>query len=158
MLHSVIVTADTLRRGHAIVSTDIEIKQQWLDRPLAGSFTDSAQVVGMVMNRIVRKGAVLNHDDIVMAKVVSRGQVVIVRCVSGSLVLKTQGRAKEDGHIGQLIQVHDERTKQTYTARVSGPGETMMIVNHPERIESNYSHPRTHYNNNNDIDGKQAAG
>lgn len=125
---TVVVAARSLGRGQTITAADVQTKAQWFDSMIKQPASSVQAIVGQQTATSVRTGSVLYTDDIRPPVLVQRGQLVTVRCISGSLVLKTVARANEDGALNQLISLRNERTRSDYTARVSGPQEAVAVT------------------------------
>jgi len=121
----IVVAARSLGRGQTLTAADVEVKTQWFDSMIKQPIGKVDQVVGQQTAGSLRTGDILFIDDVQAPVLVKRGQLVMVRCISGSLVLKTVARAREDGTLNQRITLRNERTRADYTARVSGPQEAI---------------------------------
>lgn len=125
---TVVKAAADLQRGQILTSGDVETSRLWQTSAMRQPATEAAGIVGQAIGRNVRKGDVIAAADVIPPTVVRRGQLVTVRVVSGSLVLRSVLRAREDGAVGQLIRLTNEKTRQTVDARVTGPQEAVLIV------------------------------
>jgi flagella basal body P-ring formation protein FlgA len=131
-----VVARRNLDRGHLIGEGDVELKPVWLNSSIKQPATDPAAVVGRKMSVPLRSGAVVHVDDVsATVGAVRRGDKVLVRCVSGAVVVRTEARAMEDGAIGQIISLKREglegrrsTSDQAFTARITGPGEAVAAV------------------------------
>jgi flagella basal body P-ring formation protein FlgA len=56
------------------------------------------------------------------ANAVSRGDPVIIEASRGGAVIRTEGTAREDGRIGDIIDVINNRSERQIRARVEGGG------------------------------------
>jgi len=61
-------------------------------------------------------------DDVAPATTVSKGDIVMIRCVSGSVALTTRGRAMADGCDGDIVEFQALDSKRVFRARMSGRG------------------------------------
>ena len=124
----------TLNRGQLIGSDDVELKAIWCESVLKQPATDPAAVIGKKMGALTHAGGVIYTDDLQGPAVIKRGDKVMVRCVSGSIVVRAEGRAVEEGSVGSVIAIKREireknRTvESTFAARISGPGEAVMVA------------------------------
>ena len=128
------VATRSIGRGQMFTPGDVEIREVYLDGA-ATPVADLAQVIGETAGAIVRAGTVLYDDDLRSPLVARRGQLMTVRCISGGLVVKTVGRAKEDGSRGQIIQVRNERTREYYAVRLTGTQQGIAILDHDQNSE-----------------------
>jgi flagella basal body P-ring formation protein FlgA len=125
---TVVKAVADLQRGQILTTADVETTQFWQTSAMRRPVGEAADIVGQAISRNVRKGDVIAAADVASPTVVRRGQLVTVRVVSGSLVLRSVLRAREDGAVGQLIRLTNEKTRQTVDARVTGPQEAVLIV------------------------------
>lgn len=123
-----VVAKKTIGRGQTFAPGDVEIREVYLDDNVSQPVTELAQAIGQVAGSVVRAGAVVRADQLRSPVMVRRGQLITVRCLSGGLVLKTVGRASEDGQLDQLIGVRNDRTRQSFTVRVTGLQEGIVLL------------------------------
>ncbi len=110
------LTADsvTLKRMDVAV-----LRQGYVDRP--------DQVVGRFLRRRLSPGQVLTPDLLAAAKVIRKGERVMIRALSRVLEVRMGGHALMDGEMGQRIRVRNDRSKRVVEAIVSGPGEVRVL-------------------------------
>ncbi len=118
----------TLHRGRTITQSDVKLERTWLDESARTPATDIAAAVGQVAAGLIRADDVVYADDLDAPVLVKRRQLVTIRCLSGGVVLKTVGRALDEGADGDLIAVRNERTRETFYARVTGAQEAVLLV------------------------------
>ncbi len=128
---SVVVVRRSVSRGQVITDADVELKTLWIDSLIKEPLDDLACVVGMRAAGILRVGSHVHADDIRSLELVKRGQIVTVRAVSGGLVVKTVARAMGDGAAGEVIVVRNERTREQFNVRVTGPQEATVMLDAP---------------------------
>ena len=124
----VVVTIRQLHRGQILTPDDLTSQSQWLDSDRVQPVTNLLRAVGQSTTRLLRSGAILQTNDIAPRLLVERGQLVTIRAVSGDIVVKFTARATENGAAGQIIEVRNPRSRETYTVRVVGPQETEMRI------------------------------
>jgi flagella basal body P-ring formation protein FlgA len=84
-------------------------------------FTDIDALVGKQLRRSVSTGLAIEADFVGEPIVISRGELVEVESIAGSVVVRTSGRAVESGSVGQLIGVELLPARKKVLATVSGP-------------------------------------
>jgi flagella basal body P-ring formation protein FlgA len=122
----VLVANRSIGRGQTVTEDDVHLKTAWLDSKPSQLVRDPAEVIGQRADGLLRSGDLIQTDDIEPPLLIERGQMVIVRCVSGGVVVRTVARAREDGHAGQSIELRNERTRETFRAKVTGPKEAVL--------------------------------
>ncbi len=84
-------------------------------------FTDIDELVGKQLRRSVSTGLAVEATFVGEPLVISRGELIEVESVAGSVVVKTSGRAMESGAIGELIGVELLPSRKRIQATVAGP-------------------------------------
>jgi flagella basal body P-ring formation protein FlgA len=117
-----------LSRGDAITAKDVTFEPRWVgpsDRPLAPD-----ELVGSLVKGRIQPGDMVKITDVEAPQLVKKGQIVSVRCIAGSVALKSTARALESGRLGQTIKlqpldIQGKKDTRAFTARVDGPGRTV---------------------------------
>jgi flagella basal body P-ring formation protein FlgA len=124
----VVVATRSLERGEIVTEYDVELVRA---EPKKGSIEPLAHledVVGKEVTRAVAKGQPLYEKGLRGMLMVQRGQVVTVYARCGGVQIRTTGRAKEDGGLGDLVPVESIGAKETFHARVSGHQEVEIVA------------------------------
>ena len=119
-LTTAIVARRSIRRGEPFSDHNVGLQEVRLTGNHGETLQNVDLVIGQVAAGALRQGSVLRADDVAPDVLVKRGEVITVACVSGSLVVRTVGRAVENGSLGDIIAVRHEQTRETYFATVSG--------------------------------------
>lgn len=90
--------------------------------------TDIEQIVGKQSRRSIGPGTPLLVRDFEKAIMVHRNNECKIISKTGSVSVSTTGKAKQDGAIGDTIQVQSLDRKRTYFGTVTGP-QTVTISN-----------------------------
>ncbi len=93
----------------------VRMETTMIGRPLV---SDPADVASSRTKRIVQKGGILYADMFEPVPLVLQGDKVVVKVQSGSVLLKTEGIAREDGHRGEMIEVYLRGRSERIFARV----------------------------------------
>ena len=127
-----VVAIRKIRSGEAFSRDNVATRPVLLERDRDRPVTELSGVLGKIADTSLRSGAIVLAGQVRHPLLVHRDDLVTVRCFSGGVVLKTIGRAEEDGRLGQVIQVCNERAfreigrrradrvRTTFSARVSG--------------------------------------
>lgn len=124
---SVVTTATPIQRQQMITAEMIVEGRQWLP-PTSKAGVSVAQTIGAIATRRINAGETLDLDDITAPFVAKRGDTVYVHVLSGPITIKAKGRAMGSARDGELVQVKLEKTDQLLTARMSGRGRAVMVV------------------------------
>jgi len=105
---AVVVAAGQLRKGDIISEEDLRIEP--LPAALKSDdeeqfYTEVTEIVGKQLRRAISNGQPLKGSDVGPPIVVTRNQLVMIEVVAGSVSVMTQGKALNDGAVGDLVQV-----------------------------------------------------
>ncbi len=128
-----VVATRQLRRGERFSPDNLALRPVLLTSDHGRPLDDLSLLTGQHAAATLREGTVLRVDHVAPDVLVKRGDLVTVAAVNGSLVVRTVGRASEDGVMGDLIAVRHEQTRETFYAVVSGPRQATVTrdVPHP---------------------------
>lgn len=118
-----VVATGTVARGDTFGRDSVEVREVWLRDARQTPIADPRLVVGQTSRVLLRPGTAVLPDHVQQPVLVKRGELVTIRCIAGSLVIRTVGRASEDGGMGQAIHVRNEAARETYLATITGPRE-----------------------------------
>ena len=119
------VVVENVRRGQSFGPADVQVQEVLIDseRTPVRKLRD---VVGHVAARNVRKNQVLFDDDVQLPVMVNRGEQITVRCLVGSMVIRTTARAMSDAALGELVELQNQRSREAFMARVVGPRQAVL--------------------------------
>jgi len=121
------VLAHAMGRGDVISENDIEwvdVREEVVRRDIV---TNLRQVVGQEPRYPLRAGAPIRTAEIQKPVSVAKNSAVTMIVRTPFMVLSVQGRATEDGSVGDVIRVTNIQSKQVVDARVEGPGQVSVI-------------------------------
>ena len=128
---AVVVAARPLPRGVLIDASDVRLEPAPTNRTYEHAFRRIDEVVGRETTRSLVSGQVL-HDELVQHPIlVHRRDVVTVYARNGGIRIRTTGRAKDDGSLGELVSIESPADRQTFFARVSGYQEVEVYARAP---------------------------
>ncbi|MFW6059099.1 MAG: flagellar basal body P-ring formation chaperone FlgA [Phycisphaeraceae bacterium] len=115
----VVIVTRHLSRGDRFTGDALKQRTVWLD-------DDRLPLNDVSLVADQQAASTMNTDDYVYASdvrspiLIQRGELVTVRCLSGNLVLRTVGRAAEDGAMDEVIRIRNEGSRETFRATVTG--------------------------------------
>ncbi len=124
----VVVAAAALSRGAVIRAADVQLVSASAVAPRADAIRSLDDVVGRETTRAVAAGTVLQTSSVRSPLVIRRGEVITVYSRSAGIRIRTTGRAREDGSLGDLISVESLLDRKVYSARVSGIQEAEVYA------------------------------
>ncbi len=120
------VLTRALNRGEIIRERDVEWLEIRDDRNRRDVLTDLNRIIGQEARIALRQGASLRSSDLQRPILVPRNSIVTLSLKTPYMTLTTQGRAVEDGSMGDTIRVTNLQTKRTVEAVVEGPGRVVV--------------------------------
>jgi flagella basal body P-ring formation protein FlgA len=123
---NVVMAAKPLGKYQPIDADDIKVIKVNLSRMPSNAVLDPAQVLGRRANRSIAANSVLRSDQVEMPPVVKRGDVVQMIAESSILRVEAKGVARENGAVGDRIQVMNLRSKKIIYAQVLD-GQTVEV-------------------------------
>ena len=127
----VVVATRPLERGSIVTAADVEIQQR--DNVPAASgrscpLGSVEKIVGMEATRTIQIGDLVMSDSVQPPVLVKRGDSVTVYARGGGIQVRTIARAKENGSLGQPVQLESLDTHKTYDAVVTGTREAVVFA------------------------------
>lgn len=117
------VLAHRLESGSVIAMTDIDWATVSDERVTANVVTSADQLIGHELRHTVSDGDVLHTNDIIPARLVTRGSLVTLKIETPLMQLTAQGRALQDGAEGDTVRVNNTQSNRMVEGTVTGPGE-----------------------------------
>ena len=117
----------TMNRGEIITAQDVVWADMRDDNLRQDLVVDPKQIIGMEPRLLLRANTSIRTLDLQRPMSVSRNGLVTMMLQTPFMSLSAQGRAMEDGGVGDTVRVTNLQTKQVIEARVQGPG--IVVVN-----------------------------
>jgi flagella basal body P-ring formation protein FlgA len=89
--------------------------------------TNPRLLIGQEPRYQLRAGAPIRTVEVQKPVVVGKSSSVTIILRSKFMTLTAQGRALEDGSVGDVIRVTNVQSKQTVDAKVEGPGQVSVM-------------------------------
>ncbi|CAA7623165.1 flagellar basal body P-ring formation chaperone FlgA [Magnetospirillum sp. SS-4] len=124
---SIPVLARPMGRGDTITEADIQwvdVRDEVIRRDI---ITTARQLIGQEPRYQLRSGAPVRTVEVQKPVAVAKNSSVTMMVRSKFMTLTAQGRAIEDGSIGDVIRVTNVQSKQTVDAKVEGPGQVSVL-------------------------------
>jgi flagellar basal body P-ring formation protein FlgA len=127
----VAVAIRSIERGAVVTAADVEIQQLDIAPVSAGRASPVSSIeklLGMEATRAIRPGDVVMSDAVQPPVLVKRGDSVTVYARGGGIQVRTIARAKENGSLGQPVQLESSETHKSYDAVVTGMREAVVFA------------------------------
>ena len=125
---ALVVAARSLSRGTVIRAADVELQHEAPQNRRSEGFTSIDEVVGKETTRAIPKGKALPQESVRAPLLVRRGEVVTVYARNAGICVRTLGRARDNGSLGELVAVESLQDRTTYFARVSNVREVEVYA------------------------------
>lgn len=112
--------------GEVLRAEDFRIERVRADR--AGSVADPAAVIGLALRRPISAGQPLAQADLGRPTVVARNSAVMMAITAPGMSIGAQGRALEDGAMGEVIRVQNIASRAVVAGEVMGPGRVRVAM------------------------------
>ena len=103
----VAVTADAIRRAPR---DPADLSGAW--------YTQPGQLLGLETRRAIRAGEVLSPQLVTSARLIRRGQELILFATTGAMTVTMKGKALEDGVEGDIVRVRNLSSNRIVEGRV----------------------------------------
>lgn len=118
--------------GTVIAMTDIDWISVTDDRITANTITSADQLIGREVRHALNDGDILHTNDIIPARLVTRGALVTLKIETPYMQLTAQGRALMDGAEGETVRVNNTQSNRMVEGVVTGPGEVSVRPARPK--------------------------
>jgi flagella basal body P-ring formation protein FlgA len=126
-----VIAIRPIDRGSVVTAADVEIQQRDATPAIAGRalpLTSIDKLLGMEATRSIQIGDIVMSDSVQPPVLVKRGDSVTVYARGGGIQVKTIARAKENGSLGQPVQLESLETHKTYDAVITGTREAIVLA------------------------------
>ncbi len=122
----VVVAAHPLPRNAVVTTADLRLARRRVNPYDADYFTALEQVDGHIAARAIASGQTLGGGNLKRPQLVRRGDQVILTSIAGSIKVSVQGRALENGSLGDRIEVQNGNSERVVEGEVSGAGVVVV--------------------------------
>jgi flagellar basal body P-ring formation protein FlgA len=128
LYREVIVANRSLLRDTVLSQADVSLAERDVSALNQGYLTRMDEALGNKLTRPVQPDQVITPNQLEMAKVVRKGDQVVITAKTGSISVRMPGEAMADGAPGKQIPVKNQRSGRTIKARVTGPGQVEVAM------------------------------
>lgn len=139
--------ARRLYRGDMIKNDDLEWIAITERKAKPGTIISKNDLIGRILNRRISAGRPMRDRDISMPHIIDKGNLVQMIYRKDNMELKTNGRALDDGSIGQVIRIKNEKSGSIIQARVEPSGN--VLVNYNDVVAPPFMQSQADLNNRN---------
>ncbi|MFG0326093.1 MAG: flagellar basal body P-ring formation chaperone FlgA [Phycisphaerales bacterium JB037] len=122
---TVLVAAVPIERGATIEAAQLTEQTQWLDPGVAPAL----QAAGAEARSPIPAGRIVTDRMIQAPVAIERGELAIVHCLAGSIVIEEKARALGTARVGEVIEFESvDGLRRRFTARVDAPGRAVLTT------------------------------
>jgi flagella basal body P-ring formation protein FlgA len=118
-----------VRRGSVIEAADVEAAMNWMEPGV--DWASGAVVIGSSAMGTIEPGQFVRLGQVREPLAIKRGEIVFVRCVSGSVILRSRARATADAKRGEIIALESlakaRSERRRFMAKITGPGQAVVV-------------------------------
>jgi flagella basal body P-ring formation protein FlgA len=118
----VVVAIQPISRGDRISAANVRLETRELSSLREGAYFNVRDVMGMVAKSTIQPGQPLSDRRLMLPTLIKRNQLVLVETRIGSLLVRTQARAKQDGAAGDFITCENPSSDQEFSGVVRPDG------------------------------------
>lgn len=122
----VLIAADTLMANQPITAASLKLATRETSVLHEGYFSDPTQLINTTTRYTIPEGQVITPDVIKQSTLVKRDEPIAIIAITGGIKIQVNGKAEQDGTLGQTIQVRNLSTNKTVFAKVTGAGEATV--------------------------------
>lgn len=129
----VVVARRTINQGRVLTGHDVGLDERTFQRKDDIGLTEVSGAIGQEARAFLREGDTIGPQQLRVAPLVRRGELVTVWSRRGGLVVKSAGRAAADGALGDVVRVKTESGAEPFEATVTGP-KTVSVQASAEQV------------------------
>lgn len=122
------VVLDNMSQGELITVKDIKKITIRTDQLRHNSITDSRQLIGKEVRRMIRSGAPVQMSSVQNPIIVSKGRMVTMFLKTPFMTLTTKGKALENGSDGDIIRIQNIKSRTIVQGTVTGADEITVSI------------------------------
>ncbi len=126
--------ARRLERGMTIGESDIAWITVATDKLTNDVITDPSQLIGRELRHDLASGQPISARAIIPARLVTRGSLVTMKIQTPYMTVTAQGRALQDGAVGDVVRVTNTQSNRTVEGTVEGAG--VIRIHTAQRLAS----------------------
>ncbi|MFY8105362.1 MAG: flagellar basal body P-ring formation chaperone FlgA [Elstera sp.] len=108
--------------GEVIQAGDVSIQRLRADQAGRSYVVDPDRIIGKTARRTLLAGQPVRPGDLNSTMMVQKNAPITVNVVSGPMALAMQGKALDDGALGDMVRVLNIRSNKVLSGIVSAPG------------------------------------
>ncbi|HZZ71524.1 MAG TPA: flagellar basal body P-ring formation chaperone FlgA [Pirellulales bacterium] len=125
---AIVVATRTIGRGTMIRPGDVQLQRVAGRTGPSDAFSRIDDVVGQEATKSIAEGQQLDAQYLRHPLMVKKGEVVTVYARTSGIQIRTTARCRDDGSLGELVNVESLADRKLFLARVSAPQEVEVYA------------------------------
>ena len=125
---AIVVCRQAVARGTVLCEADVSLQQVDASQITQDLYSAVEEVLGKQTTRALQPGQPLVKSDVRSPLLVHRGEVVTIYSRAAGVQIRTAGRARDEGSLGDLVTIESLSDRKTFFARVSGIQEAEVFA------------------------------
>lgn len=128
VMQPVLVSKQSLPRGHVLTADDVRVEEQDVSRLNGGYLANVDELAGQRLKHPITGGRVLTPAMLAADMIIRRGQSVTLLLRSNGLNITMAGKALADGAMNQRIRVENSASQRVVEGLVRSPEYVEILV------------------------------
>lgn len=124
---SIVVARMPIVKGSRLSASHLELREHDIGTLGGKYFSNQQDVVNRVARVHITADTPIAPRMLTVADTVRRGDPITIEARGGGVIIRTEGTAKEDGRIGDIIDVLNNRSGAEVRARITAPGKALAL-------------------------------
>ena len=111
-----------IAKGTHLTTSDLRLELADVSLLYTGYFKSMTELEGFVARRPIPAEQIMSPALVDPAKMVNRGEKVMIIAEGPGISIRASGKAMEDGAYGELIRVKNTNSNKVVEGRITAPG------------------------------------
>lgn len=125
---NIVVSDLPIAKGTHLSASDLRLELRDVSTLYGGYFKTIAELNGFVARRPIPAEQVINAALVDPARMINRGEKVVIIGEGPGLSIRATGFAMEDGAFGELIRVKNTSSDKVVEGRITAPGQIKVSL------------------------------
>lgn len=124
----VVVATRPIARGQTLQTADLGLEEHDVAAAGSGYYSQPSELAGFIARRVLNAGNPVLASQVEAPLQVKRGDKVVLTARQGTLEVRMNGIAEEDGRYGDRIGVRNIQSQRLIEGRVIGQGQVRVTL------------------------------
>jgi flagella basal body P-ring formation protein FlgA len=124
---NIVVLTQNMQHGDKVTENHVALARKNVMQLHSNYLTDITQVINKQIAHNLPAGTVITQKDLFEAKLIKRGDHVMMTSSNSGIAIRMSGVAQSDGSLGQVIRVKNQNSERTINAIVVDAGVVNVL-------------------------------